>query len=188
MTVYFLFNINFCIDSLVISRGNFHVQTACQLTMQILKGRWPPDVKRQLTGKDPSAGKDWGQEEKGAKEDEMAGWLHWLNGHEFEQTPRGGEGQESLACSSPWGHKESEMTQQLNWTERVERRQKELYLIPKSCNHFPHPYSPPTFDFPLPFYCFFQKYFSSEEIFLVPSKFWTWIRSSRKIFLEDLMN
>ena len=131
----------------------------------ILKGRWPPDAKKQLTGKDPGAGKDWGQEEKGAKEDEMVGWPHWLNGHEFEQTPRGGEGQGSLACCSPWSHKESEMTQQLNWTERVERRQKELYLILKSCNHFPHPYSPPTFAFPLPFYCFFNNIFP-QRIFL----------------------
>ena len=120
----------------------------------ILKGRWPPDAKRQLTGKDPSAGKDWGQEEKGAKEDEMVGWLHWPNGYKFEQTPRGGKGQGSLACCSPWLCKESEMTQQLNWTKRVGRRQKELYLILKSFNHFPHPYSPPTFAFPLSFYCF----------------------------------
>ena len=58
---------------------------------------WPPDVKSQLIGKDCDAGKDWGQEEKGA----MVGWHHWLNGHAFEQTPGDGEGQESLACCSP---------------------------------------------------------------------------------------
>ena len=63
---------------------------------------WPPDSKSQLTGKDPDAGKDWGQEEKGGTEDELVGWHHWLNGHEFEQTPGDGGGQGSLACCSPW--------------------------------------------------------------------------------------
>ena len=71
---------------------------------------WPPDAKSWLIGKDPDAGKDWKQEEKGMTEDEMAGWHHRLNGHEFEQAPGGGEGQGSLACCSPWGHKESERT------------------------------------------------------------------------------
>ena len=66
---------------------------------------WPPDVKNQLIGKDPVAGKDWGQEKKGATEDEIVGWHHWLSGHEFEQTLGDGEGQGSLACCSPWGHK-----------------------------------------------------------------------------------
>ena len=56
------------------------------------------------------AGKDWGQEEREITEDEMVGWHHWLNGHEFEQTPGDGEGQGSLACCSPWGHKELDMT------------------------------------------------------------------------------
>ena len=64
---------------------------------------WPPDAKSQLTGKDPDAGKDWRQEEKGTTQDEMVGWHHRLNGHEFEQTPGGGEGQGSLARCSPWG-------------------------------------------------------------------------------------
>ena len=62
-------------------------------------------MKSRLTGKDPDAGKDSGQE-KGAIEDEMVGWHHRLNGHEFEQTPRDSEGQRSLACCSPWGRKE----------------------------------------------------------------------------------
>ena len=61
---------------------------------------WPPDVKSRLTGKDPDAGKDWRQEEKGTTEDEMVGWHYWLNGHEFEQAPGNGEGQGSLACCS----------------------------------------------------------------------------------------
>ena len=65
-------------------------------------------------GKDPDAGKDWGQEEKGATEDEMVGWHHWLKGQEFEQTPGNSEGQGSLACCSPWGCKESDMTEWLN--------------------------------------------------------------------------
>ena len=64
---------------------------------------WPPDVKNWLTGKDPGAWKDWRQEEKGTTEDEMVGWHHRLNGHEFEQALGDGEGQESLACCSPWG-------------------------------------------------------------------------------------
>ena len=75
---------------------------------------WPPDMKSQLTGKDPDAGKDWRQKAKGAAESEMVGWHHQLNGHEFEQTPGDSEGQGSLAYCSPWGHKESDMTEQLS--------------------------------------------------------------------------
>ena len=71
---------------------------------------WPPDVKSWLTEKDPDAGKDWGQEEKGATEDEMVGRHHRLNGQEFEQTLGDGEGQGSMACCSPRGHKELDMT------------------------------------------------------------------------------
>ena len=78
---------------------------------------WPPDVKNWLTGKDLDTGKDWRQEETGTTVDEMAGWHHWLSGHEFEQTLGVGDGQGSLACSSPWGHKELDMTECLNWTE-----------------------------------------------------------------------
>ena len=66
---------------------------------------WPPDAKSRLIRKDPDAGKDWRQEEKGTTGKEMVGWHHWLNRHEFEQTPRDGEGQGSLACCSPWGHR-----------------------------------------------------------------------------------
>ena len=75
---------------------------------------WPPDVKNQLIGKVPDAGKDWRQEEKGTTEDDMVGWHHWLNGHKFEQTPGIGDGQGSLACCSPWGRKESDTTGWLN--------------------------------------------------------------------------
>ena len=75
---------------------------------------WPPDVKNWVIGKDPDTGKDRGQEEKGTIEDEMAGWHHWLNGHEFEQAPGDGDGQGSLACCSPLGHKETRLS---DWTE-----------------------------------------------------------------------
>ena len=64
-------------------------------------------------------GKDWGQEEKGTSEDEMVGWHHWLDGHEFEQVLGVGDGQGGLACFSPRGHKESDTTERLNWTERI---------------------------------------------------------------------
>ena len=69
---------------------------------------WPPHVKSKLIGKDPDAGRDWGQEEKGMTEDEMARWHHQLNGHEFEPTLGDSAGQGSLACCSPWGRKESD--------------------------------------------------------------------------------
>ena len=68
-------------------------------------------TKGKLIGKDPYAGKDWGQEEKRMTEDEMVGWHHRLNGHEFDQTPGDGEGQGSLACCRPWGRKESDTTE-----------------------------------------------------------------------------
>ena len=64
---------------------------------------WPPDAKNRLIGKDPDAGKNWRQEEKGTTEDEMVGWHHWLDGHEFEQAPGVDDGQGSLVCYSPWG-------------------------------------------------------------------------------------
>ena len=67
---------------------------------------WPPNGNSlKLTEKAPDARKDWRQEEKGTTEDKLVGWHHWLNGHEFEQTPGVGEGQGSLACCSPWGHR-----------------------------------------------------------------------------------
>ena len=78
---------------------------------------WSPDVKNWLLGKDPDAGKDWRQEEKSTTEDEMFGWHHWINGHEFEQALGIGDGQGGLACCSPWGHKELDTTEQLNCTE-----------------------------------------------------------------------
>ena len=76
-----------------------------------------PDGKNVLIGKDPDAGKDWRQEEKGMTEDEMVGRYHWLYRHEFEQALGDGDGQGSLACCSPWGRKDSDMTEWLNWTD-----------------------------------------------------------------------
>ena len=78
---------------------------------------WPPDAKSWLIGKDPTAGQDWRQEEKGMTEDEMVRWHHHLNGHEFEQALGIGAGQQGLACCSPWGPKELDMTEWLNWTD-----------------------------------------------------------------------
>ena len=90
---------------------------------------WPPDMKNWLIGKVPDARKDWRQEEKGMTEDEMVGWHHQLYGHEFERTPEVGDGQGSLVCCRPWGRKESDMAEQLNWTEVREKSNSFL----KSC-------------------------------------------------------
>ena len=78
---------------------------------------WPPDVKNWLIGKDPNVGRYWRQEEKGKTEDEMAGWHHWFDGHEFEWTPGVSDRQGGLVCCDSWGHKESDTTERLNWTE-----------------------------------------------------------------------
>ena len=78
---------------------------------------WSPDAKNWLIWKDPDLGKNGRQEEKGTTEDEMVGWHHRLDGHEFEQALGVGDGQGSLVCCSPWGHKESDTTEQLIWTE-----------------------------------------------------------------------
>ena len=78
---------------------------------------WPPHAKSWLTGKDPDVGRDWEQEEKGTTEDEMAGWYHWLDAHEFGWTPGVGDWQGRLACCDSWGHKELDTAEQLNWTE-----------------------------------------------------------------------
>ena len=78
---------------------------------------WPPHAKSWLIGKDFDAGRDWGQEEKGTTEDEMAGWHHWLDGPGFEWTPGVGDGQGGLACCDSWGRKELDTNEQLNWTD-----------------------------------------------------------------------
>ena len=82
---------------------------------------WPPDVKNWLIGKDSDAGKDWRWKEKGMTEDERVGWHHWLDGYEFEQALGAGDAQERLECCSPWGRKEWDTTEWLNWTDLVNK-------------------------------------------------------------------
>ena len=81
----------------------------------------PPHVKSWLIGKDFDVGRDWGQEEKGTTEDEMAGCHHWLDGHEFDWAPAVGDGQGGLACCDSWCRKESDTTERLNWTELMRK-------------------------------------------------------------------
>ena len=80
---------------------------------------WPPHAKSWLIRKDSDAGRDWRQEKKRTTEDEMAGWHHWLDGHESEWTLGVGDGQGGLACCDSWSHKESDMTAWLNWTKQM---------------------------------------------------------------------
>ena len=94
--------------------GIFFGRTDAETETPVL---WPPDIKKKnwLIRKDPDAGKDWRWEEKGMTEDEMIGWHPRLKGHGFEQALGVGDGQGGLACCSPWGHKESDVTELLNW-------------------------------------------------------------------------
>ena len=94
---------------------------------------WPPVVKSWLIWKDPDAGKDWGQEEKGMTEDELVGWYHWLKGHEFEQTLGENEGQESLVCFSPWGHKESDRAWWLNNSPHIKSNHQIMSIAKVLC-------------------------------------------------------
>ena len=100
---------------------------------------WPADAKSWLIGKDPDAGRDWGQEEKRMTEDKMVGWHHWLDGHEFGWTLGVGDGQGGLACCDSWGCKESDTTERLNWTEWLSKCSSvmwchhcKIYLLQKS--------------------------------------------------------
>ena len=97
---------------------------------------WPPDVKSRLIGKDSDAGKDRGQEEKRVTEDEMFGWHHWLNGHEFEQTAGDGEGQGSMACCSSWGWKELDRTEGLNKNDNTDFSQLETQGVEPRSQRF----------------------------------------------------
>ena len=92
---------------------------------------WPRDAKRWLIGKDSDAGRDWGQEEKGTAEDEVAGWHHWLDGCKSEWTPGVGDGQGGLACCDSWSRKESDTTEQLIWSDLIYFRSLSIssYLI-----------------------------------------------------------
>ena len=104
-----------CKIKLVHPKGNqpriFIGRTGAEAEAPVL---WPPDVKSWLFGRDPDAKEDRKQKEKGTTEDEMVGWHHWLDGHESEQALGDGKGQGSLACSSAWGCKVSDMTELLN--------------------------------------------------------------------------
>ena len=94
------------------------ISPGCSLEGLMLKLKlqlWPPHAKSWLIGKDPDTRKDWGQEEKGTTEDEMAGWHHRLDGREFEWAPGVGDEQGGLACCDSWGSKESDTTERLNW-------------------------------------------------------------------------
>ena len=93
---------------------------------------WPPHAKSWLIGKDSHAGRDWGQEEKGMTEDEMAGWHHGLDGCESEWTLGVGDGQGGLVCCNSWGRKESDTTERLNWTELNTLSDTELLLTTPS--------------------------------------------------------
>ena len=98
---------------------------------------WPPDAKNWVIGKDPDAGKDWRQEKKRMTEDEMVGWHHWPDEHEFEQAPGFGDGQGSLSCCSPWSHKESDTTEWLNWQgEKKIKLIADLLLFSKTGDKF----------------------------------------------------
>ena len=89
---------------------------------------WPPHANSWLSGKDSDAGRDWGQEEKGTTEDEMAGWHHRLDGLEFEWTPRVGYGQGGLVCCDSWGCKELDTTERLNETELNNQGCEQLFM------------------------------------------------------------
>ena len=99
--------------SLIMMFSNFIHVEVCIHTLLLFMSEY------YSIGKEPDAGEDWGQEEKGATEDEMVGWHHWLNEHEFEQMLGDGEGQGSLACCHPWGCKDSDMTEWLNSNNNI---------------------------------------------------------------------
>ena len=101
--------------SLALARGGFFTTSAIWDAPMITPVLWPPHVKSWLIGKDSDAGRDWGQEEKGATEAEMAGWHHGLDRRESEWTPGVGDGQGGLACCDSWGRKELDTTERLNW-------------------------------------------------------------------------
>ena len=92
---------------------------------------WPPHAKSWFIRKDSDAGRDWGKEDKGTTENEMAGWHHWLDGCESEWTLGVGDGQGGLVCCDSWGHKESDTTEWLNWTELIPQNSSES--LAKAC-------------------------------------------------------
>ena len=98
---------------------------------------WPPNAKSWLIGKDPNAGKEIRQKKKGMWEEEMIRWHHWFNGHEFEKVSGDGEGQGSLACYSPQGHNESDMTKWLRNNCSLKKKKKKLLKFLKTFNYRP---------------------------------------------------
>ena len=111
------------------------ISPGCSLEGMMLKLKlpilWPLHAKGWLTGKDPDPGRDWGQEEKGTTEDEMAGWHHWLDGHEFEWIPGVGDGQGGLACCSPWGCRvRHNWATELNWVYIIAVSRPRTEMIP----------------------------------------------------------
>ena len=103
------------------------------MTLSWNSSTFTPHAKSWLIGKDSDAGRDWGQEEKVATEDEIARWHQWLDGHEFEWTPRVGDGQGGLVCCNSWGCKESDTTEWLNWSELREVEHFFIFLrVPSS--------------------------------------------------------
>ena len=90
---------------------------------------WPPHVKSWLIGKDSDAGRDWGQEEKGTTEDEMAGWHYWLDGRESGWTPGVSDGQGGLACCDSWDRKELDTTERLIWSDLIHHPSVHLLLV-----------------------------------------------------------
>ena len=99
---------------------------------------WPPHAKSWLIGKDPDAGRDWGQEEKETTEDEMAGWHHRFDGHDFEQTSGVCDGQGGLVCFDSWGRKELDTTERLNWTKLNLQQITSVFLCLRSSLFFLH--------------------------------------------------
>ena len=97
----------------------------------------PPDAKSWLIWKNPDAGKDWGQEEKGTTEDEMVGWYHRLNGHGFGWTPGVGDRQGGLVWCGSWGHKESDMTERLNWSKLRHFTEAKMQSQMEKCSRLP---------------------------------------------------
>ena len=124
-----------------IGRTDAEAETPILWPPDVKKILWPPDVKIWLTGKDPDAGENWRQE-KGTTEDEMVGWHHWLDGHEFVWIPGVGYGQGGLACCDSWGCKKSDKTERLNWTEVKQLKENE---VAQSCPTLCH-----SMDYKLP--------------------------------------
>ena len=129
---------------------------------------WPSHAKSWLIGKDSDAGTDWGQEEKGTIEDEMAGWHHWLDGCESGWTPGDDDGQGALACCASWGRKESDTAERLIWSDLLHCR---WILYPwatreglQTHTHTNTPTHPHT---PIEKRCFEQKFFGDEKEFKV---------------------